>query len=90
MLGLLVVFLAVISFSFGQNFPALQWVQQADNSGKDTFAGIGTDAQGNVYVAGSTASAIFPVKAAAQSNLGSAGIYQIDGSGYAQIGRAHV
>jgi uncharacterized protein (TIGR03437 family) len=90
MLRLLVVFLAVISFSFGQNFPALQWVQQADNSGKDTFAGIGTDAQGNVYVAGSTASASFPVKAAAQSHLGSAGVYNIDGTGYTRIGLSTV
>ena len=79
-------FLAIIPVLFGQNLPALRWVQQVDNSGKDTFAGLGTDAQGNIYVVGSTTSTTLPVKAAVQSNLGSAGIYKIDGSGYTRVG----
>jgi uncharacterized protein (TIGR03437 family) len=81
-------FLAIVSFSFGQNLPALRWVQQVDNLGKDIFSGMGTDAQGNVYVVGNTISPTFPVKAAVQNNLGSAGVYRIDGPGsaYTRLG----
>ena len=41
----------------------------------------GVDAQGNTYIAGSTLSASFPVKAAVQNHLASAGLYRIDGPG---------
>jgi uncharacterized protein (TIGR03437 family) len=87
MLRFLISF-AIIPFSFSQNLPALRWVQQVDNSGADTFAGLGTDAQGNIYVAGSTLSPNFQVKSPIQTNLGSAGVYRIDGPGsaYTRIG----
>ncbi len=54
----------------------------------DSFAGLGVDAQGNAYIAGSTYSATFPVKAAVQGRLASDGLYRIDGSGsaYAALG----
>lgn len=69
MLRVAAAFLAVAPSCFAQTFPAFNWIQEVDGSAKDTFAGIGTDAQGNVYVVGSTSSATFPVKAAAQSHL---------------------
>jgi uncharacterized protein (TIGR03437 family) len=77
---------AIFPFSFGQTFPALRWVQQIDNSGVDTLAGIGTDALGNIYVTGSTQSPNFPVKGAVQGNLGSSGLYRIDGAAYIRLG----
>ncbi len=80
--------LALISFAFAQSLPAIRWVHQVDGSGSDTFAGLATDSQGNSYVAGSTLSTNFPVQAAAQSHLASAGLYRIDGPGstYAALG----
>ncbi len=84
------VFLTIASFSFGQNLPALRWVQEIDNSGTDQFAGMGTDSQGNIYIVGNTNSPTFPVKAAVQSSLGSAGIYKIDGAAYSRLGMSTV
>src|SRR5580704_5978076 len=88
-----VVFLAIIplafsQFGFSQSLPAFRWVTQVDGSGVDSFAGLGVDAQGNTYIAGSTYSNAFPVKAAAQSHIASAGLYRIDGTGsaYAALG----
>jgi uncharacterized protein (TIGR03437 family) len=86
----LFAFLTVTTFSFSQTLPALRWVQQIDALGADQFSGLGTDAQGNIYVAGNTTSTAFPVKSAVQSNLGSAGLFKIDGSGYARLGQSAV
>ena len=61
-----------------QTSPAFNWIQEVDNSGLAyQFAGLGTDAQGNVYVAGSTKSPNFPVQAAAQDHLATAGSYDV-------------
>lgn len=35
-------------------YPAFQWIKEVDASGNDTSAGLGVDAQGNIYLAGST------------------------------------
>src|ERR1700675_2613873 len=86
MLRLVLELSASIAFSFGQTFPTFRWVQQIDNSGVDTLAGIGTDALGNIYVAGSTQSPKFPVQGAVQNNLGSSGLYRIDGATYPRLG----
>jgi hypothetical protein len=64
-----IAFLAVAPFCFAQTFPAFNWIQEVDGSGKDTFAGMCADAQGNVYIVGSTSSPKFPVKAAVQGHL---------------------
>lgn len=48
-----------------------------DGSGLDLFAGLGTDAQGNTYIAGSTQAANFPVKSAAQNHSASPGKYDV-------------
>jgi uncharacterized protein (TIGR03437 family) len=66
-----------------QTMPAFRWIQQVDGSGADSVIGIGTDAAGNVYIAGNTASFDFPVKSAAQNHSASTGLYRIDGSGAA-------
>ncbi len=63
----LVALLAICQFCSAQNFPALRWVKQLDNLGTDTLLGMSTDAQGNIYVVGSTTSTNFPVKNAVQS-----------------------
>ena len=68
---------------FSQIFPAFNWIQKV-GSGKDLFAGLGTDALGNTYLAGSTTAANFPVKSTAQSALaGGSDIYvaKLDPSG---------
>src|SRR5579863_109263 len=80
--------LALAPLAFSQNLPAFRWIKQVDGSGVDAFAGLGVDAQGNTYIAGSTYSTTFPVKAAVQSHLASAGLYRIDGPGsaYAELG----
>jgi uncharacterized protein (TIGR03437 family) len=72
---------ATIPLAFSQNLPAFRWVHEVDNSGVDSFVGLGVDAQGNTYIAGSTLSATFPVKNAVQNHLVSAGLYRIDGPG---------
>lgn len=90
MFRLCAALLAVGPLSFAQTFPALRWVQQLDNSGTDQFVGMGTDAQGNIYVAGNTISPVFPVKDAVQSNLGSAGVYKIRGSSFTRVGLGSV
>jgi uncharacterized protein (TIGR03437 family) len=45
---------------------AFQWINQVDSSSQDSVAGLGIDAAGNSYVAGSTYSLNFPVLNAAQ------------------------
>jgi hypothetical protein len=62
---------AVIPLSFSQTLPTINWIQEVDASGLDTVAGLATDAQGNIYIAGSTLSPNFPVKSAVQSHLAS-------------------
>ena len=70
----------ILIFSFvlaplcsSQQFPAFRWVKQAEGSGSATFAGIGSDLQGNIYVVGSTKSPDLPVRTAAQDKIGSPG-----------------
>ncbi|MFY9728764.1 MAG: SBBP repeat-containing protein [Bryobacteraceae bacterium] len=61
-----------------QALPAFNWILEVDNSGLGyPFAGLGTDAQGNVYVVGSTKSLSFPVKNAVQSQSASPGSYDV-------------
>ena len=72
------IFLIVIIPScFAQSFPAFRWAQEVDGSGMDQFSGIGTDAIGNVYIAGSTTSPTFPVKSAAHNHLASPGLNDV-------------
>jgi len=69
----LLALIAVVPLCSAQTFPAFRWVQEIDGSGMDQFAGIGTDATGNIYIAGSTSSPSFPTKAAIQNHLASPG-----------------
>ncbi|MGD1097587.1 MAG: SBBP repeat-containing protein [Bryobacteraceae bacterium] len=75
-------------YVFCQTLPSFNWDQRIDNSGLDIWAGMGTDSQGNVYVAGSTLSPTFSVKSAVQANLASAGLYVIyePDSAYSHVG----
>src|SRR4051794_5503912 len=77
MLRFLFVFVSIIQFCSAQNFPAFRWGQEVDGSGKDQFAGMGTDAAGNIYVAGSTTSPNFPIQAAVQNHLASPGLNDV-------------
>ncbi len=72
---------ALTPLAFSQSLPAFRWITEVDSSGVDSFAGLGVDAQGNTYIAGSTASPTYPVKAAVQNRLASNGLYRIDGPG---------
>ncbi len=86
MLSFLLAVSAFIPVALSQNLPTFRWVNEVDDSGVDSFAGLGVDAQGNTYVAGSTLSASFPVKNAVQNHLVSAGLYRIDGQSYTALG----
>ncbi len=65
--------------ALAQTPPVFNWIREVDNSGLaySLFAGLGTDAQGNVYVAGSTQSPNFPVVSAVQNHLATAGSYDV-------------
>ena len=68
----------------GDTAPALRWVLEVDDSGLDQVIGLGTDAQGNVYVAGNTTSPKYRVKNAVQDHLAGtsdAFVAKIDPSG---------
>ncbi len=82
MLRLSVLILAV-PLCHSQTFPSIRWIQEVGGTGTDSLAGIGADAAGNVYLAGSTLNANFPVKSAVQNHLASLGIFRIDGPGSA-------
>jgi uncharacterized protein (TIGR03437 family) len=47
--------------------PALQWVKTAGGSGSSSVGAAAADAQGNLYIVGSTTSLDFPTTSAAQS-----------------------
>ncbi|HWF11252.1 MAG TPA: SBBP repeat-containing protein [Bryobacteraceae bacterium] len=61
-----------------QSLPAFQWIKEINESHTDALAGLGTDAQGNIYIAGSTLSQTFPTRAAIQSRSGSDGLFRLD------------
>ena len=63
---------------------------EVGGTNSDIFTALATDAQGNIYLTGATASANFPVKSAAQSTLASIGLYRITTSGYASLGQNDV
>src|ERR1700722_20368644 len=88
MFRLLTALAAIVPLACSQNLPSVLWSESLDKAGLDTFAGLGTDRQGNIYVAGSTLSPNFPVKSAVQSQLMTGGLYQINGPGsaYARVG----
>jgi uncharacterized protein (TIGR03437 family) len=71
MFRFLFVLAAITPFSFSQTLPAINWIKEVDASGLDTVAGLTTDAQGDIYIVGSTLSPTFPVKAAVQNHLAS-------------------
>jgi uncharacterized protein (TIGR03437 family) len=76
---LLIATCALVSVVGAQKLPGFQWVQEVDGSGTDSLAGLATDAMGNIYIAGSTLSPKFPVKAAVQGVPASSGLYRING-----------
>ncbi|HWB83835.1 MAG TPA: SBBP repeat-containing protein [Bryobacteraceae bacterium] len=58
--------------------PAFNWIDAVDSSGQAyPLLGMGTDALGNVYVAGSTKSQNLPVVSAVQPKLAMAGSYDV-------------
>lgn len=70
MLRVLFAFLLTGCVGLSQNLPAFRWAEPIDNaSGGNRFAGLGTDAQGNTYVVGSTRFTTFPVQSGVQSHL---------------------
>ena len=83
---LLLVACAFGSLAFSQSLPTYQWVQEVDASGSDSLAGLGTDSQGNIYVAGTTASRSYPTKAAVQGSITGSGLYRINGAGWTALG----
>ena len=83
---LLLATFTLVSIGLSQSLPGFQLIQEVDGSGMDSVAGLATDAQGNVYIAGTTLSQHFPVKNAVQPNLASAGLYRFSGSASTTLG----
>ena len=90
MLRVLTALCALGSFAFAQSVPSFNWTKEVGPSGAESIAGVGTDAAGNVYVAGSTSSPQFPVKAAVQGQMASSGLFRISGTGYTGLGLSSV
>ncbi|HXA49819.1 MAG TPA: IPT/TIG domain-containing protein [Candidatus Acidoferrum sp.] len=65
----LIAVLALAPLCCAQSQSAFRWIAEVDGSGSGQLAGLGTDAQGNIYLAGSTRSANFLVKGAVQDHL---------------------
>jgi Beta-propeller repeat/IPT/TIG domain len=65
----LIALLALAPLCCAQTFPAFRWIVEVDSSRSDQLAGLGTDAQGNIYLAGTTQSPNFQVKAAVQNHF---------------------
>src|ERR1700683_1680527 len=76
----ILVFLAMAAGAHSQS-AAFQWIRQIGGSQGQSIAGMATDSQGNIYVAGHTGSVDFPTKSAAQAQPGGSGLYRIDGPG---------
>jgi hypothetical protein len=72
MVRTLFAFLALAPLCCTQTLPAFRWIVEVDSSGSDQLAGLGTDAQGNIYLAGTTRSPNFQVKAAVQNRFAGA------------------
>lgn len=84
MLRYIPVFLAFLPLAYSQNQASFQWIRQVNiPEGQESFSGLGVDAAGNTYVAGSTFSQTYPVKSAVQGHSASAGLYEISGAGSA-------
>lgn len=80
---------AFVSIAFSQDLPSFRWASRLDASGQNTsVAGVGTDSQGNVYVAGTTSTLHFPVKNALQPVMAAVGLYRINGSSSTPLGLA--
>lgn len=62
-----------------QTYPSYRWDVTVDGSNMDDFTGLGVDAEGNTYLAGSTFAQNFTVKNAVQAQSASAGLFRIDG-----------
>src|SRR5450432_2276349 len=80
----LVILIALAPLCCAQTLPAFRWIVEVDGSGSDQLAGLGTDAQGNIYLAGTTQSPNFAVKAGVQSHLAGASdvfVTKLDPSG---------
>src|SRR5260370_26802321 len=78
-LVLLVTGLAGMSVSAdSMRAPVLQWYKTVSGSGANDVTAVGTDSQGNLYIAGNTTSLDFPVLAAAQSEAGGSPLTRID------------
>src|ERR1700682_4155566 len=58
--------------------PVLQWYKTVSGSGVSDVTAVGTDSQGNLYIAGNTTSLDFPVLSAAQSKAGGSPVTRID------------
>jgi uncharacterized protein (TIGR03437 family) len=77
----IVLFWLASSLAAHAQSAAFRWIRQIGGSGGETIVGIATDASGNTYVAGNTASLDFPVQSAVQPHPGAAGIFRVDGPG---------
>ncbi len=83
-LSLLVLFFLTSPFlrsdSSAIQQPVIHYAAKIGGSGADQVVGVATDASGNVYIAGSTASLDFPVRKALQPKPGGSTFFRLDGN----------
>lgn len=78
-LALLAVICAAALFADSTRAPAIQWVQTTGGSGTNQVTAAVADANGNLYITGSTSSLDFPVTGGAvQPSAGGSVLYRID------------
>src|SRR5579863_2556057 len=65
----LLALLALAPLCYPQTLPSFRWIVEVDGSGSDQLAGLAADAQGNIYLAGTTQSPNFHLKAAVQNHF---------------------
>jgi uncharacterized protein (TIGR03437 family) len=76
--GFLVILAAPGLYAATSAAPVLQWYQSISGSGASTAVSVATDPQGNLYIAGNTASLDLPTVAAAQKQAGGSPLIRID------------
>jgi uncharacterized protein (TIGR03437 family) len=76
-----VLLLALTTFTAHAQSANFRWVRQFGGSAGQSIAGMATDPQGNIYVAGNTTSLDFPVRGAVQPHPAGSGLFRVDGPG---------
>jgi uncharacterized protein (TIGR03437 family) len=73
------VLIALSTLAAHAQSATFRWIHQIGGSAGQAIAGLATDPQGNIYIAGNTSSLDFPVRGAVQPQPGGSGLFRVDG-----------